>query len=223
MLQGGKLRSLQTIPQPAETARLTSVSFRDQQLVCLWSTGLLQAYSTAHSTISGTAQLKLQTSRQLLGFASPAEHTLDSHLQQKPGPTMKSGKDTKSGKKRGKPAVSTDIAELANSASQPAPFKPMLVPLGGHSVAAVREPTDTPTNGHKTSGLDVTVVDTLYGCVQSVNTVKLARGATAAATGLQNGSETMQQGVLQLQSGMGDLILLLNNAVWSMSIQVSLA
>lgn len=204
-----------TIAQPAENATLTSVSFRDQQLICLWSTGLLQAYSTAAASIaSDRTALRLQTSRQLLGFASTVDHLPDNQLQQ--SSLTLSGKDPKSGKKRRKPAMET--ADVNNSAS-PAPFRPCLLPLGGHSVAALRESTDLPTNGHQASGLEAVIVDSLFGTVQSITSVKLPKSATA--DGAQNGSETMQQGVLQLQNSMGDLVLLFNDAVWSMSIKVS--
>ena len=93
----------------------------------------------------------------------------------------------------------------------------MLVPLGGHSVAAIREASDSPTNGHHCSDLEVTVADTQYGCIQSVTNVKLPGSAGVEGSGRD------QQEALQLSSGMGNLVLLMHSAVWFISIQVRLS
>ncbi|KAL0021610.1 hypothetical protein WJX79_005995 [Trebouxia sp. C0005] len=53
-LTGGKPMGTHVIPQPANNAKLASASLRDQQLICLWSGGLLQAFN-----ISGMGHLAL--------------------------------------------------------------------------------------------------------------------------------------------------------------------
>lgn len=217
-LQGGSQLGTHKIPQPAGNAKLTSATFRHQQLICLWSTGLLQAYNTAASITSGKSAFKLQTSRQLLGFASPADEPFGGQPQQLQQPKSKPGKEPKSGKKRRQSTAPIETVDLPPSASQPAPFRPVLIPLGSHSIAAIREAAQVHTNGQQSFSLEVAITDSLYGCVQSVATIKLPKSA-AAAVGVQHGA---QQQALQLQTGMGDLALLFNDAVWSISAKVSL-
>ncbi len=210
------------IPQPANTARLASASIRDQQLICLWSGGLLQAFNIVPHAASGVAAFKLQSSRQLLGFASPTDHISDDQLQQQPfDSTSKPSREPKSGKKRRKPAAPVETADVAKSVNGPEPFRPMVVPLGGHTMAAIKEATELPTNAHQTLGLEVAITDSLYGCVQSTMPVKLPNRAPAAAQ-LHNGPDSRRQEAVQLQSGMGHLALLFNGAVWSISAQVTL-
>ena len=210
------------IPQPANTARLASATIRDQQLICLWSGGLLQAFNIVPHAASGVAAFKLQSSRQLLGFASPIDHISDDQPQQQPfDSTSKPSREPKSGKKRRKPAAPVETADVAKSVNGPEPFRPMVVPLGGHTMAAIKEATELPTNAHQTLGLEVAITDSLYGCVQSTMPVKLPNRAPAAAQ-LHNGPDSRRQEAVQLQSGMGHLALLFNGAVWSISAQVTL-
>ncbi len=214
------------IPQPANNAKLASASIRDQQLICLWSGGLLQAFNIAPNAASGAAAFKLQSSRQLLGFASPTDHTSDDQPQQQPfDSTSKPSREPKSGKKRRKPAPPVETADVAKSASGPEPFRPIVVPLGGHTMAAIKEAPELPTNGHQTLGLEVAITDSLYGCVRSVTPVKLPNRAPAAADAAQlhSGPDSSRQVAVQLQSGMGHLALLFNGAVWSISAQVRLS
>ncbi len=213
------------IPQPANNAKLASASIRDQQLICLWSGGLLQAFNIVPNAASGVAAFKLQSSRQLLGFASPIDSISDDQQQQQQpfDSTSKPSRESKSGKKRRKPVAPVETADLAKSANGPKPFRPMVVPLGGHTMAAIKEATELPTNGHQTLGLEVAMTDSLYGCVQSVTPVKLPnRAPAAAAAQLHSGCDSRRQEAVQLQSGMGHLALLFNGAVWSISAQVSL-
>ena len=215
------------IPQPANTARLASASIRDQQLICLWSGGLLQAFNIVPHAASGVAAFKLQSSRQLLGFASPTDHISDDQPQQQPFDcTSKPSREPKSGKKRRKPAAPVETADVAKSVNGPEPFRPMVVPLGGHTMAASKEATELPTNAHQTLCLEVAITDSLYGCVQSTMPVKLPNrapaAAAAAAVQLHNGPDSRRQEAVQLQSGMGHLALLFNGAVWSISAQVTL-
>lgn len=113
-------------------------------------------------------------------------------------------------------------AAAAAAAKEPAPENdlpsttpvPLLIPLGGHSVAAIREPSDLPSNGHHSSHLEIIVADTQYGCVQSVTSVKLPGSGAVDRSGRD------QQEALQLSSGMGNLVLLMHGAVWYFSIQV---
>ncbi len=214
------------IPQPANNAKLASASIRDQQLICLWSGGLLQAFNIVPNAASGVSAFKLQSSRQLLGFASPSDSTSDDQPQQQPfDSTSKPSREPKSGKKRRKPAPPVETADVANPANGPEPFRPMVVPLGGHTMAAIKEATELPTNGHQTFGLEVAITDSLYGCVQSVTPVKLPNRAPAAAAAAQlhDGPDSRRQEAVQLQSGMGHLALLFNGAVWSISAQVRLS
>lgn len=209
------------IPQPANNAKLASASIRDQQLICLWSGGLLQAFNIVPNAASGVAAFKLQSSRQLLGFASTSESTSDDQPQQQPfDSTSKPSRELKSGKKRRKPAAPVETADLAKSANGPEPFRPMVIPLGGHTMAAIKEAPELPTNGHQTLGLEVAITDSLYGCVQSVTPVKLPNRAPAAAAQLHSGPDSRRQEAVQVQSGMGHLALLFNDAVWSISAQV---
>ena len=212
------------IPQPANNAKLASASIRDQQLICLWSGGVLQAFNIVPNAASGVAAFKLQSSRQLLGFASPSDSITDDRPQQQPfDSTSKPSREPKSGKKRRKPAAPVETADLAKSANGPEPFRPMVVTLGGHTMAAIKEATELPTNGHQTLGLEVAITDSLYGCVQSVMPVKLANKAPAAAAAqLHSGPDSRRQEAVQLQSGMGHLALLFNDSVWSFSAQVRL-
>ena len=208
------------IQQPANNAKLASASIRDQQLICLWSGGLLQAFNIVPNAASGVAAFKLQSSRQLLGFASPTDHISDDQLQQQPfDSTSKPSREPKSGKKRRKPAAPVETADVAKSVNGPEPFRPMVVPLGGHTMAAIKEATELPTN------LEVAITDSLYGCVQSVTPVKLPNRAPAAAAAAQlhDGPDSRRQEAVQLQSGMGHLALLFNGAVWSISAQVRLS
>lgn len=213
------------IPQPANNAKLASASIRDQQLICLWSEGLLQAFNIIPNAASGVAAFKLQSSRQLLGFASPSGPMTDDQPQQQPFDcTSKPSREPKSGKKRRKPAAPVETADLAKSANGPEPFRPMVVPLGGHNMAAIKEATELPTNGHQTLGLEVAITDSLYGCVQSVMSVKLPNRAPAAAAAAQlhSGPDSRRQEAVQLQSGMGHLALLFNDSVWSICAEVRL-
>ncbi|DBA75343.1 hypothetical protein WJX77_005717 [Trebouxia sp. C0004] len=219
-LPGGKPMGTHVIPQPANNAKLASASIRDQQLICLWSGGLLQAFNIVPNAASGIAAFKLQSSRQLLGFASPTDYTSDDQPQQQPfDSTSKPSREPKSGKKRRKPAALVETADLAKSGNGPEPFRPMVVPLGGHTLAAIKEATELPTNGHHILGLEVAITDSLYGCVQSVTPVKLPNRAPAAAAQLHSGPDSRRQEAVQLQSGMGHLALLFNDAVWSISAQ----
>ena len=224
------------------------MAFQHQQLICLWSNGLLEAYSMTSSTAVNTASsttsaaaagpassdtvlvnsLKLKFSKQLVGFAAALGKVSSEQPTQKQQ-TPKESQEPKTGKKRRKPATPLDIVQSAAHDSPPSAFQPALVALGGHSVAAIREITEGPSNGHQTSALEATVLDTMYGCVQSVTTVQLPKvansiasdGASAAtAAGLP---PVRHQQVLQLGSGMGNLVILAHDAVWSTSIQVILS
>ena len=168
------------------------------------------------------AALQLKTSRQLLNFALPANAVLHQQPIQQQAPAT-AVKAPKSGKRRRQPAITTDIEQQLEHCASSASFVPALVPLGGHSVAAIREGTDAHTNGHQPSSLEVTILDTMYGCVQSVVPVHLPKSTTsgaeaAAGDGSQLGK---QQQVFRLSSGFGDLVLLSHDAVWSISIPVS--
>ncbi|DBA81279.1 TPA: hypothetical protein ACH3X2_006899 [Trebouxia sp. C0005] len=222
-LTGGKPMGTHVIPQPANNAKLASASLRDQQLICLWSGGLLQAFNIVPNAVPGVAAFKLQSSRQLLGFASPSDSMTDDQQQQQPpfDSTSKPSREPKSGKKRRKSAAPVETAAVAKPANGPKPFRPMVVPLGGHTMAAIKEATEVPTNGHQTLGLEFAITDSLYGCVQSVMPVKLPNRlpAAAAAAQLHNGPDSTTQEAVQLQSGMGHLALLFNDAVWSISAQ----
>ncbi|KAL3134098.1 hypothetical protein ABBQ32_008522 [Trebouxia sp. C0010 RCD-2024] len=197
---------------PSDSAKLVSASFQDGHLAILWSDGLLQAYNTAPTpgnplTVHTTARLRS------FNLASSAM-TLDNQEQHPQAPLQQ--QQQHSGKKRRKSAAVAAAAArepLSDSATASTTTAPMLVPLGEHAVAAVREPSDLSTNGHQSTELEITVANTQYGCVQSVTTVKLpgGGGVESAAPGLQE--------AVQLRSGMGSLVLLMHSAVWYISIQ----
>lgn len=209
-VQGQKHLSTSFIHLPSEDVKLASSSFQQGHLTVMWSNGLLQSYNTA--LIRGTT-LSVQTSRRLHTFDLGSDQMVlddqDQQHQQEPAQQHTGNKKRKS-------------TAAAAAAKEPAPADdllsatpvPLLVPLGGHLVAAIREPSDLPINGHHSSHLDITVVDTQYGCVQSVSTVKLPGSGAVDQSGKD------QQEALQLSSGMGDLVLLMHGAVWYVSIQV---
>lgn len=210
--QGQKHISSSVIHPPSEGAQVAAASFQQAHLTVMWSTGLLQSYDTALATGN---TLSIQTSRRLRAFdlgSSPMmlDHQEDQqHQQQGPSQQHSGKKKRKSAAVAREPAPDSDVVSTAPA--------PMLVPLGGHSVAATRELSDSPSNGHHSADLEITVADTQYGCIQSVTSVKLP-GSAAVGKASKD-----QQEALQLSSGMGNLVLLLHGAVWYISIQVRVA
>lgn len=209
-LQGLKLLSTGVFQPPSDSAKLVSASYQANYLTILWSDGHLQAYNTARTT--GNA-LSEHTSSRLRAFDAPSSHmALDSQDQHPQEPQQQpSGK-----KKRKSTAAAAAAAQqpLNDGATPSSNTVPMLLPLGGHALAAIREPSDLPTNGQHSTEMEITVANTQYGCIQSVTSVKLPGG------GGVNGSAGAQQEALQLRSGMGDLVLLMHSTVWYISIQV---
>lgn len=207
--QGQKHISTSVFHPPSEGAQLAAASFQQAHLTVMWSTGLLQSYNTALATGN---TLSIHTSRRLRAFDLGSNSMMldhqqeDQHHQQEPAKQHPGKKKRKSAATAREPAPDSDTGSAAPA--------PMLVPLGGHSVAAIREPTDLPSNGHHSADLEITVADTQYGCIQSVTCVKLPGGGAVGRGGRD------QQEALQLSSGMGNLVLLMHGAVWYISIQV---
>lgn len=175
----------------------------------MWSTGLLQSYNIAHATGNS---LSIQTSRRLPAFDLGSSPMILDHQEDQQQPQEPAQQHTGKKKKRKSAAVAQEPVPESDMVSS-APV-PMLVPLGGHSVAATREVLDLPSNGHHSADLEITVADTQYGCIQSVTSVKLPGSAAVDRAGKD------QQEALRLSSGMGNLVLLMHGAVWCISIQV---
>ena len=209
-LQGQRHLSTSVIQPPSEGTKLASSSFGEGQLSVMWSNGLLQSYNTALTTGS---MLSVHTSRRLHAFDLGSDQMVldsqDQHRQQEPAQQNTGRKKRKSAAAAKEPAPDCDMVSTAPV--------PLLVSLRGHSVAAIREPSDLPINGHHSSELEIAVADTQYGCIQSVTNVKLPGSGAVDRPGKE------QQEALQLSSGMGNLVMLLHGAVWYISIQVRLA
>lgn len=209
-LQGLRHISTRVFQPPSDSAKLISASFQDGHLAILWSDGVLHAYNTGPTPGN---PLTVHTSTRLRSFTpGSSAMALDNQEQHPQGPLQQQH----SGKKRRKsaPAAAAAREPLPDSATASITTAPMLIPLGGHAVAAVREPSDLPTNGHHSTELEITVANTQYGCVQSVTSVKLPGG------GGMEGAARGQQEAVQLRSGMGSLVLLMHSTVWHISIQV---
>ena len=207
-VQAQKHLSTSVVQPPSEGTKLVSASFQQGHLTVMWSDGLLQSYNTAGP------MLNVQTSRRLHAFDLGLDQTVldnqDQQYQQQPAQQHTGNK-----KRKSTAAAATEKEPAPDNDMPPTTPVPLLVPLGGHSVAAIREPSDLPSNGHHSSDLEITVADTQYGCIQSVASVKLPGSGAVDRHGKD------QQEALQLSSGMGNLVLLMHGAVWYISIQVS--
>ena len=208
-VQAQKHLSTSVIQPPSERTKLASASFQQDHLTVMWSNGLLQTYNTA---LTRGTTLSVQTSRRLHAFDLGSDQMVldrqDQQQQQLPAQQhtgTKKRKSTAAAAAAEEPAPDSDILSTTPV--------PLLVPLGSHSVAAIREPSDLPDNGHSLD-LEITVADTRYGCVQSVTSVKLPGSGTVDRAGKDH------QEAVQLSSGMGNLALLMHGAVWYISIQV---
>lgn len=208
-MQALKLEATYAIPAPKTTAKLVSVTYKAQQLLTLWSDGTLQS---ADIRPRSTA-LRMRTSQRLPAFTAATTNAQPMESTRKPSKALigSIGKQSKA-KKRRQPEV--DSAELQEPIFQSSSSG--ILPLGAHTVAAVREVTDLPTNGHAASAVEVTVADSAYGCVQSVTSVRLPKAQAGAKLQLMPGS------VFQQRTGQGELVLLYGNAVWLFTIPVSL-
>lgn len=216
-LQGHKHISTSDIPAPSLAAKIMSSSFQERHLTVMWSNGLLQAFNTALRPTTAGSTLAVHTSRHLPAFDLGSKHMLIDDAQEEQ--QQQQGQQQLAGKKKRKAAAATVLAKSDDHAALDS-FVPMLVPLGGHSVMAIREPKHLPTNGHASANVEATVADTQYGCVQSVTGIKLPGHAGSAGSTMDLGG--LEQDALQLRSGMGNLVLLVHNAVWYISIPVSL-
>ena len=194
-LQGIVPAAVYSIPTPQDAAKLVAASYSSHQLLTLWSSGSMDCFDI---NASGNS-LKLRTSRKLPAFASSSKAVIP-EAQAKPSRA----------RKRRQPEEDTANVPATAQTSSPAIF-----PLGNHTVAAVRQLTDLPTNGHTASAVEVIVTDSSYGCIQSVTSVKLPKAKADAKLQLQPGS------IFQQRTGAGDMVLLFGGAVWLFSIPVS--
>ena len=192
-----------------------STSYKDQQLLILWSNGTLQSFDIRPRSTA----LKLRTSQHLPSFScSPplVTETPGKSKDNTPKPskalaaaTPASNKASKARKRRQPEA---DSAEADDSAQQSSSSG--ILPLGSHAVAAVREVTDLPTNGHAASAIEVVVTDSNYGCIQFVTGVRLPKAQAEAQLQL------MQSSIFQQRTGKGEIVLLYGNAVWLFTVPV---
>ena len=198
-----------------------SSSFQEHYITVMWSNGLLQTFNTAIHQSPAGARLSIHTSRHLLAFDLGSEHMLvddaQKDVQQQQQQQQEQKQQQLALKKKRKAAAAAVTAEPDDNAASNS-LVPMLSPLGGHSVVAIREPEHLPTNGHASVDVEATVADAQYGCVQSVTGIKLP--GDAASVGRSSDLGRSEQDVLQLRSGMGNLVLLMHNAVWYISIPV---
>ena len=214
-VQTQKRTGLYAICAPSEAAKLVSASFQEGHLTLMWSNGFLQAVNTELQSSTVGSDLNIHITRRLSAFDLGPEPMLidteQSQCQDEKQQQQPAGK-----KKKRKSSVAADCVPAGKLVSTG--LVHMLVPLGGHSVAALREPVEAHTNGHQSSDVEITVAETQYGCVQSVTSVKLP----GVAASRRNSAELhgMQHEAFQLHSGIGNLVLLMRNAVWYISVQV---
>ena len=209
------MESTHDIPAPQPAAKLVSASYKDQQLLVLWSHGTIQSFDVR----ARSAALKLRTSQYLPSFSLSPNSIIETPGKSTDS-TGKAGKaltavtpvSTKPSKARKRRQPEADSAEADDSAQHSSPSG--ILPLGSHAVAAVREVTDLPTNGHVASAVEVTITDSNYGCIQSVTGVRLPKAQAEAQLQL------MQCSIFQQHTGKGDIVLLYGNAVWLFTVPV---
>lgn len=207
-LQALRLESSHTMPVPQEKLRLASVCYQSQQLLTLWSDGTLQC----HDAKPHSKALRLRISQKLPAYNCATSQKTNEAAVESPVPTKALSKSiTKAVKARKRRQPEADSVEL----EEPEAASVGVIPLGQHTVAAVRQVTDLPTNGHAASAVELIVTDSSYGCIQSVTGVKLPRAQADAKLQLTPGA------LFQQHTGTGELVLLYGNAVWLFTIPVS--